>query len=450
MSASDSAAHGWPEPNTGTGSVERMSLRLAMFSPVPPMPSGIAAYLADLMPLLPEAWSVDVFTDESSGGAADDTAGSVGGTGNAAGDARGGKRPAGSLRRGDGTPVRCFPHTAFADLQARDPYDLNVYQVGNTTERAYMLEYVTAHPGLLVLHDGVLHPARLGAAVAAQDMTGYRRMATRCREDVGDAIGHLVAGGLGGPALFRTFPMCEDLVRASRATAMHGESACAWLRAQVPAPVVSVAHWRSVDVDPEARDVWRGRLVGEDEVLIGSFGNIGPERRLDKLLAALAELPSGLRWRLVVAGRVAPDLDLQARAGELGIAERVTWQATLNDADFVAVMAATDVAVNLRYPPARASSGVLHQLLQLGVPTVISDVVHWRDYPSTIVKRVPPGPDEAEHEALRSALVAWVGSAGDRATASAAAASWASLNLTPERMRDSYVEAVGEAVRRAV
>ncbi len=59
-------------------------------------------------------------------------------------------------------------------------------------------------------------------------------------------------------------------------------------------------------------------------------------------------------------------------------------------------MGAVDLAINLRYPPTRASSGVLHQLLQLGVPTLISDVVHWREYPEEAVARIPPGPDEVE------------------------------------------------------
>ena len=73
-----------------------------------------------------------------------------------------------------------------------------------------------------------------------------------------------------------------------------------------------------------------------------------------------------------------------------------------------AVMGAVDLAVNLRYPPARASSGVLHQLLQIGVPAVISDVLHWRDYPDAAVARVPPGPEEAEHEVLAQALGRWL------------------------------------------
>ena len=410
--------------------VAERPLRIAMFAPLPPVPSGIAAYVLDLLPLLPDAWRIDLFGDA---GAEPDAA--------RLGAARGG---------GTG----CFPHTEFAARQAAEPYDLTVYQVGNSTERTWRFRYVVEHPGLLVLHDGVLHPARVEDATRRGDMAAYRRIADSCRPEAGAALGHLVAGGLGGPALYATFPLCEDLVRASLATGMHGELLCGWLRVMVPeARVVPLAHWRSVGRDPyppgvavkgesgvvEARD--RGT-----EVLIGSFGNIGRERRLEQLLNALARVETANCWRLIVAGSVDPRLRLQEQAEGLGIAERISWRARLSDAEFLAAMGAVDLAVNLRFPPARASSGVLHQLLQLGVPVVISDVLHWRDYPAAAVARVPPGPNSIELEALRAALVRWIDDPVARHTAGRAAANWASAHITPERMRDSYVAAAQTAL----
>lgn len=427
MSARRPAARGAvPAANASReqiGALQQRPLRLAVFSPVPPIPSGIAAYLVDLLPLLPQTWSVDVFTDVGITADVD------------------------ALNRGRERPVGCFPHTEFAAHQTSEPYDLTIYQVGNSSERTYMLEYVLRHPGLLVLHDGVLHPARVDAATAESDLHGYRRLVADCREDVGAAIGHLVAGGLGGPAIYLTFPMCEDLVRASLVTGMHGELSCAWLRGMAPqARAVPLAHWRSVDRDVDLRDRWRSRLGGNENVIIGSFGHIGAERRLDRVLRALAEIDGATPWRLVVAGRVDPRLELAKLAEELDIADRVAWHDGLDDAEFVAVMDSVDLALNLRYPPMRASSGVLHQLLQLGVPVLISDVVHWREYPDTAVARIPPGPDEAEAGALCSALQRWIVDADARAAAGREAAEWAARHITPEAMRRSYLEAIAEAL----
>jgi glycosyltransferase involved in cell wall biosynthesis len=446
--------------------VAERPLRVAMFAPLPPVPSGIAAYVLDLLPLLPAPWRIDLFGDtdvEADAGRLDATR----------------------------TGVMCFPHPELAARQAAEPYDLTVYQVGNSTERTWMFRYVVEHPGLLVLHDGVLHPARVEDATRRGDMAGYRRIAESCRPEAGAALGHLVAGGLGGPALYTTFPLCEDLVRASWATGMHGELLCGWLRAMVPdARVVRLAHWQSVGRDPcppgvavrgesgvgearyrgtpagggpqdvreergtggrsngtaGARERWRSELARPEEVLIVSFGNIGRERRLEQLLNALAGIETATPWRLIVAGSVDPRLRLREQAEGLGIAERITWRAGLSDADFVAAMGAVDLAVNLRFPPARASSGVLHQLLQLGIPVVITDVLHWRDYPAAAVARVPPGPDDAEAAALRAALARWIDDPEARAAAGRAAAEWARAHITPERMRDSYVAAAQAAL----
>ena len=231
-------------------------------------------------------------------------------------------------------------------------------------------------------------------------------------------------------------------------TGVHGELLRGWLRGLVPeARVASLTHWRSVAGHDDARRRdWRQRLGTPDEVIVGSFGNIGPERRLDRVFKALAGLGAARQWRFVVAGKVDPRLGLEELARDTGIAERVSWHSGLADADFTAVMGATDIAVNLRYPPARASSSVLHQLLQLGTPAIISDVVHWRDYPDAVVARVPPGPDGAEHEALVDALRRWIDRKGERAAAGEAAATWAAAHLNSEKMRESYVGAVDAAL----
>ena len=433
------------EPGAGVVSdLADEPLRLAIFSPVPPAPSGIADYLLDLLPLLPRAWRMDLFVDE---------------------EVEPDEELLREARRGSSAPG-CFPEAEFHDRQAAARYDLNIYQLGNASARVPTFRIAREHPGLLVLHDCVLHPARAHRALEAGELDLYRQEAEACRGDVGKALGHLVAGGLAGPELFVRFPMCEDLVRASRVTGVHGELACGWLRAMVPgARVMPLTHWRSVEpVDEAERRAWRGRLLGraaerdrragetgmvarggdgaEETVLIGSFGAIGVQRRLERVLEALAAVDSRLAWRFVVVGAVDPVLRLEEIAAGLGVGERVSWLGRVGDADFAALVQTVDLAVNLRYPPARASSGVLHQLLQAGVPTVISDVIHWREYPGAAVERVPPGPDAAELEALVAALDRWIGSAAERRQASEAARSWAAAELTPQRMAASYVAAV--------
>ena len=424
MSAAVPAPRRAPDPSAE-------SLRLAMFSPLPPIASGIGDYVVDLLPLLPEKWTVDGFVADA---ASLETAASLVGPGNRLGS------------------VEVFMDVEFARRHDREPYDLVVYQVGNSTHHAYMLQYVLEYPGLLVLHDGVLHPARALQAIESGDMSGYRRAARACRDDVGGALGHLVAGGLAGPALYSRFPMCEDLVRASRLTAVHGQIMCDWVATMVPgAAVVPVVHWRAIaEVDDEQRIDVRRRVAGAaaSDVLVGCFGTMGPERRLDGVFAALTRIGDAAPWRLVLAGDVDASLDLPARADGLGIAARIAWPGRLDDEQFQALMGSVDLAVNLRYPPVRSSSGVLHQLLQVGTPTVISDLLHWCEYPEPAVARVPPGPDDVEAEALQRALQRWITDPAARREAAAAGRRWAAVEITSEAMAASYIAAVSTAMER--
>lgn len=398
-------------------------MRLAFFSPVPPAPSGVCDYLVDLLPWLPETWSIDIFVDDD----IEPDEAELGGR------------------------ARCYPHREWPGRHSDEPYELNVYQVGNNLAHAYALPYVLGQPGLLVLHDAVIHPSRALHAVESGEMDAYREAAERCRPDVGRALGHMVAGGLASPQLFFRYPLCEDLVRASLLTGVHGPALAEWVRALVPeARICSLAHWRSVpEANPQTVAEWRQRLLGnEDGVIAGCFGNIDVARRLDRVLQAVSDLRHSVRIDLVVVGSVDPALDLPGRAAAMGIDKQVHWLGRVGTADFGALLRSVDFAVNLRFPPARASSGVLHQLLEAGVPTVITDLVHWTEYPAAAVKRVPAGPDAEEMEMLRDAMERWAKSPEERDEAAQAAKSWAQAQLGPTQMADSYVRAVSLALER--
>lgn len=396
--------------------------RLALFAPLPPTPSGIADYVVDLLPLLPAEWTIDAFVESP-----------------------------------DQVEATRVERLALRELEeARSPgvldaYDLCVYQIGNGAEHVPVMPLVRERPGLLALHDAVVHPARVHAHLDGGDFHGYRRAAADARPDVGEELAELVATGLWGPSTYWTFPLSEDLVRASRLTVVHGELAAAWLRALVPgAAVETVEHWREVaEVEPERIAGWRARLgAGEGIPLIGTFGHVGPAHGVELLIEAAAALAPRHDFRIVVAGSVDPALDLSGRAERAGIADRLHAPGRLPADDFAALMRAVDLAVNLRYPTARASSGTLQQLLQVGVPSLVHDLVHLRDLPEGAILRVPPGPRAAESAAVTGHLERWLADPARRAEASRVCRRWASARITPEGMADSWVRAVRTALKR--
>jgi len=392
--------------------------RFAVFAPVPPARSGIGEYVEGLLPLLPGSWEIEVFTE-----------------GDATGEVA-------------GCPVNRLED--WGPRHERLPFDLNIYHVGNNALHATTLPYVLEHPGLLVLHDAVVHPARAAEFLAADDMSGYRAAIVASGAEHPEALAQVIAAGLGGPSIYWNFLLSEDLIRASLHTVVHGGLLARWLQAQVPgATIGSVVHWQPVsdDDDGSRTRAWRTRVGAGDEIpLFGTFGHLGAEHRVELLLEVLRELASDFDFRLVVVGAMAPELDLETTVREWGLADRVEFTGRVNDEDYGALLRAVDLGVNLRYPTARASSGPLVQMLQVGTPVVIHDLVHLRDLPEPAVLRVPTGEPSVEIAALRAQLRRWLGNADGRARAAASAAEWGRTRITRDAMRRSYEEAIDAAL----
>lgn len=96
--------------------------RLAYFSPLPPSPSGIADYSAELLPHLAELADITLFSDQPQ-------AGSLG-----------------------------LPSYPTGDYPARrHAFDLPLYQMGNSDRHEAMFEMMMRFPGVVVLHDYFLH-----------------------------------------------------------------------------------------------------------------------------------------------------------------------------------------------------------------------------------------------------------------------------------------------------
>jgi hypothetical protein len=382
---------------------------------LPPAPTGVASYTAGLVPLLPETWDLELFTDTAH-----------------------------ADRLGD---HQVHATDAWASRHAAAPFDLNVYQIGNGDAHRATLSYVVDHPGLLVLHDAVLHPMRAAAHLAADDIPGYRAALVAGAPATGNAVADVVAAGLGGPALYWNFPMSADLVRASRYTVVHGTMLARWLRAEAATVAVgSVPLWLPV-ADSSAAQVraWRDRLgaAGTTPVL-GTFGHLGPEHRVGLLVDTLADLAGDFDFRVAVVGAIDPALGLEQSLPP-GLAERTVLTGRVDDGDYGALLRAVDLGINLRYPTARAASGPLAQMLSVGTPAVIHDLVHQRDIPEPAVLRVPTGSLAEERAALKGTLSAWLHDDGLRAQAAAAAAAWGAANVTAAGLVGGYVAAVEQA-----
>ena len=351
-------------------------MRLAVFTPLPPTPTGIADYSELLLTALDrtDAFDIEAFC------------------------------PAGATSQP--FPIRS-PETF-------DGSELAMFHLGNSEHHDFLYPYLFDHPGVLVLHDLVLHHARLNAYLqspavrdyradmgnrdkrkrALAELDAYRAEAAEAYPEKGAAIAE-IAIRMGGGSLLYTFPLYEHLVRASRLTLVHGTTA----RDEVleRCPDANVHRVRMPPPPPPLVDVEdaRARLGLPDGLLLASFGLVTPEKRIGVALRALARLrASGVDARYVLVGGAVDHYDARAEAVALGVADAVIVAGRVSEESFWLYAFAADICLNLRYPSAGETAATLLRLLACGRPVMVTDQIHVADFPDSIGARARLEGDE--------------------------------------------------------
>ena len=338
-------------------------MRLAWFSPTPPARTGIAACSADLLGALAVDHDIDLYVDEPLV-----------------------QLTRAAARRGT-HPAPTSAHD-FVWRHARDPYDLTVYQLGNSSHHDYQWPYLFRYPGLAVLHDAHLHHARAAALLRERRASHYRdEFAANAAEVSRDAAELAIAGF--DSAMYYEWPFTHLVVRTSRATAVHSPVVRRWLRGEHPGATVEfvrLGHGTSIGPDEVAARgaAARARLgIPAGAILFGCFGGIAPEKRVPQILKAFeAVLAYVSSARLLLAGPVAPHYDLGADLARQPLRDRVVATGYVSDEDLTAGIAACDVTLNLRWPTAREISGPWLRCLAAGRPSIIVDLAQTSHVPA--------------------------------------------------------------------
>jgi glycosyltransferase involved in cell wall biosynthesis len=329
--------------------------RIAWFTPLPPIKSGIARYNGELLPGIAPFHDVDVFVD--------------------------GHPP--EFTSPD-PRVKLIAAHDFLWLNRATPYDLTVFQIGNAPVHDYMWSYLFRYPGLVVLHDGQLHHARARLLLQQKRYDDYRQ---EFRFNHPDA--HLDLPELGIPGLLGSltynWPMLRTIVESSRMTVVHNhwladrirevhpQSRLEVIDMGVPAPTPS----------PNARDVVRTRhRIPADAVLFIALGKVTPEKRIREAVKALAMMSETVpNAYLLLAGEAVDYYDPVGDALTLGIDQRISTAGYVADDELDDYIAAADVCLCMRWPTSRETSASWLRCLAAGRPTVTTDLVHNVDIP---------------------------------------------------------------------
>lgn len=384
--------------------------RVAYFSPLPPARTGIADYSAQLLPYLAQEVELELFVHEP-------------------------RAVAPSLR--DRFPIHS--HVTYPDL--RREFDLPLYHVGNNV-RHHREIYAASlrYPGLVVLHDVVLHSFVAEITLGEGDPAAYAREMAYAGGLEGLAWARAVRRA-GVPLPVSRWPLNRRVVDTSLGTLVH--SAYAYRKLARACPRARLRHVEHLLPLPTPRDraAARARLgLPRGAFLLVTCGHVIPEKRLELTLQAFTRFrrhrPEA-RW--LVVGETLPGY-----AGWSAALERSGAQGQVLYKGYVAGLdalyehlAAADVSVNLRYPTAGETSGSVLRAMGMGLPTILSDVGWYAELPAGGCLRIRH--DGSEVEQLEAAFERWYAAGDARRAAGLANREYVARTCDPARVARAYV-----------
>ncbi len=345
-------------------------MRIAYYSPLPPQKSGIADYSAELLPHLAEHCEIELIVDE------------------------GVKPEAGLAAR--------FPvhgHRALPGLLASGRVDTVLYQLGNNRDyHASIYRTLIEHPGVLVLHEYVIHHLVRDLTLSVGDPQGYVREMAYAYGRSGEAMARRCVE-TGVPLDMWSYPLFERAVDASRGVIVHNEFTRDRVLASRPlARIAVVPHHLSLEGTPEVPEAAARAALGiaPEDFVVATFGFLTPSKRPGVLLRAFARLRQEVpAARLLIVGEVSPHFDFeQVLTPELRAGVTVTGRLDLDR--FLLYMRACDVAVNLRHPTAGETSGTVVRLLGMGKPLIVNETGSFAEIPGDCCAKVPLDPTEED------------------------------------------------------
>lgn len=352
-------------------------MRIAFFSPLRPVPSGISDYSEELLPYLARGAEIVLFVDEYV--------------------------PANPLIRRQ-FPVR--DGREFAAVHRQQPFDVCLYHMGNAPCHRYMYDLLQENPGVVMLHDAVLHHFLGYLLHQYGDMEAYL---AGFSEEIGPRLARRQQAGVLTPLDEFFFPGCRAVVARSRGVLVHSQYARQIALQAVPTARVEVVphHWgpqQSPYAGLPGEEIKRKLGYDRGTFLVVSPGIVSPARRIPATLRVFARFVRHFpRSRCVLVGSD-PTGQVAEMVDRLGLDDRVDLTGFVDVPTFQSYILAADVLINLRYPLAGETSGGLIRALGMGKPVLISNVGQYAEFPDDCAFKVDLG--ESEEDMALAYLVA--------------------------------------------
>lgn len=343
-------------------------MRIAYFTPLSPVPSGISSYSEELLPYLAHHADIDIYIDDY--------------------------EPTSPLIVNN---FRIRNHHDFGRRKSR--YDVTIYQMGNHAPfHESMYRVMVEHPGIVVLHDYVCAHFYRAITLGRGDVDGFREIMRYCYGAAG--LDEAAAAEIGPTDIFR-YALNKKILDCSLGTIVHSHYVKNLIEQDAPAARVHRIPM-GVEVTEAAGEGDRARIrarygLSESDFIVASFGRVTDHKRMDVSLQAFARLAAARPdAKYLLVGEVTSQHALSALVRKLAIEDRVTVTGHVSDVAFQEYLALSDVCLSLRYPTAGETSLSVLKAMEAGRPVAVSNYAQFGELPDHCVLKVDLGEREVD------------------------------------------------------
>jgi len=349
--------------------------------------------------------------------------------------------------------VTLHPVRDFEWRDARMPYELCLYHMGNNPLHDYMYAVMYQHPGLIVLHDTTLQQARIHACLARGDFAPFRHEFTASYGAVAAQRAPLLTAGFGHHVVYHEYPLLKPVLWANAGAIVHNQDGVTQIRrehAEIPVTVVPSPLTLPPGIDPawdQVRAKTQLKLDPAVELAV-ACGLITENKGILPLLEAVARLaPTRPAFKLALAGAEHKGFPVRQYIKDMGLEQIVIVAGHVSQLEFHHWIQAADVCVNLRYPTQGETSAVLVRMLGLGRAVIIPDYRQFREIPSAAAVHVKLGP--GLNQRIAAILDSLLGEPARRRHIETEARRFALAEHSMERAVAGYQRAIKDAAVRA-
>ncbi len=349
---------------------------------VSPLLSGIAGYIAELIPELSELYDIVLITDQLEA-----TANTL--------------SPSIPIKS-----VDWFQKNAHS-------FERIVYQFCNSAFHWDMFDLLNQHPGVVVLHDFYLNSIASLSSISSRTADGEMSV-TSFAKLLYDSHGYYTLVDLkrnGTAHCILTYPCNKTVLEAATGVIVHSNHAKELARRYFKPDIsnewfiIPQLYTPPVEVNRQSARLALG--FSEDDFVVCSFGSLGPTQLSKQLLDAWidSDISADRQCYLNFVGQSIGDeaygKALNHQVQESGHQTHIKVTGFLEEKEYLCYLAAADTVVQLGNLSKGETSRACLQALSYGIPLIANDYGSIRDYPNDIIVHLK---DDFSDDELISAL----------------------------------------------